>query len=480
MVMSDMENLDFNENNNGNPYLMQLEEEIRKNNGRALSSDQLLDFARKYELTSQHGLTISEISTDMGAIVRRINREFRESEESQHTTMQSDKHKFSFFDELGMDSKMESSSYESIASEKHRQIENEISRSVSDYGIDNALNDSFQSKTNIRKRRIRLIIASLIFIAIYGLIIITTPAIDKNQKNKRVQAFMNTSADEEEVLNKFLDDDALVDNEDVYKLYCSEMLGIDNNKALAGQTKSIPENENYENILKNKRAWLDGGQLKLDIRDNVVKTSNDEGVIISDNADEPILTSDYLYYIDSSSGRKLKQYRLSDGAQEVLESANIKQYAVYGKYLIALGDDWNLRKINTETKESKILVGNIQRFFAGSNLVAQNGDKIITVSLDGSHCEDLIDGAMLEGYNNRVVYFVKVSSTDENSTESEISRSINQEIVDKYHEELTLNDGSIAVYSYNIDTGEIKLEKECEKMVRAVYVVDGNVLVDTL
>ena len=126
------------------------------------------------------------------------------------------------------------------------------------------------------------------------------------------------------------------------------------------------------------------------------------------------------------------------------------------------------------------MVGNIQRFYAGSRIVAQNGDKIITVSLDGNQCEDLIDGAMLEGYNNRIVYFINVSNINQIDAESEISRSIKQEITEKYNEELTIANGNIAVYSYNMDTKEIELQAECKDMVRAVYVVGDEIVIDTL
>ncbi len=381
--------------------------------------------------------------------------------------------RFSFFDQLSEDQQSVKQMPDKIQEESSMFVGSNIqSEQAYKYVLSNDLSGNNQSKSQIRKRKIRLFISSIVFVFAYSLIIIITPANDKVQKSKRVQSFMNATADEKEELYEYLDNDALTDNEAAYEQFCNEMLGIDNNTALAGISISVSANPNYMNALMDNKAWLDGENLIIDIGGKVSEVSN--------SADEPILSIDNLYYIDKSSGNRLTQYRLSDGTKDILYNSGIKQYAVYGKYIIALGEDWNIYRINIESKECKVLVGNIQHFYAGSKIIAQNGDKIITVSLDGNQCEDLIDGAMLEGYNNRIVYFINVSNMTQIDGESEISRSIKQEITEKYNKELTIANGNIAVYSYNMDTKEIELQAECKDMVRAVYVVGDEIVIDTL
>lgn len=325
-------------------------------------------------------------------------------------------------------------------------------------------NSQTRNENPLRKRKVRVFVASGCFLGVFLLIILIIPAIDRSSRRSAVEKYMSATSADSDVLNGFIDNEAFDDSQEKYYVYADNMLGIDNNVALAGRSVNTESNTNYYNSYNGQEAFLEGQSLKY-MKDGA---SNE----ISSNADEPILTAGALFYIDNDNSSALVRYDTNTGSSDTIYN-NVHQYALYGDYVVVLNDTSELYRIKVDSKESLLLADNIQRFFAEGKIIAQNGNRIITISLDGYRFEELLKDAILEGYSKGKIYFTYIDNDENEDLNNDPENSAGSEIV-------SLKDGRYAVYEYNMATGNIRLVQEYPSMIRAVYVIDNKISVDTI
>lgn len=125
--------------------------------------------------------------------------------------------------------------------------------------------------------------------------------------------------------------------------------------------------------------------------------------------------SDEEFYIDKEDGNKLKQAKKSDKDEKCYSTEPVKQFSVVGKYLIYCtdkGKDSKLIRYDLESQKSKPLAENIQKFYTGQEIYAQNGTQIVSISYDGKNIISKIKDAVMIKYKAKKIYFLK--TTEEN------------------------------------------------------------------
>lgn len=125
--------------------------------------------------------------------------------------------------------------------------------------------------------------------------------------------------------------------------------------------------------------------------------------------------SDEEFYIDKENGNKLKQAKKSDKDEKCYSTEPVKQFSVVGKYLIYCtdkGKDSILIRYDLESQKSKPLAENIQKFYTGQEIYAQNGTQIVSISYDGKNIISKIKDAVMIKYKAKKIYFLK--TTEEN------------------------------------------------------------------
>ena len=140
------------------------------------------------------------------------------------------------------------------------------------------------------------------------------------------------------------------------------------------------------------------------------KNAND---IYGENAESTY--SDDEFYIDTKDGNKLKQAKKSDKEEKCYSTEAVKQFSVVGKYLIYCtdkGKDSKLMRYDLESQKSKKLAENIQKFYAGQEIYAQNGTQIVAISYDGKNIISKVKAAVMIKYKAKKIYFLKTKEEE--------------------------------------------------------------------
>ena len=140
------------------------------------------------------------------------------------------------------------------------------------------------------------------------------------------------------------------------------------------------------------------------------KNAND---IYGENAESTYSNDEF--YIDTEDGNKLKQAQKSDKEEKCYSTEAVKQFTVVGKYLIYCtdkGKDSKLIRYDLESQKSKKLAENIQKFYAGQEIYAQNGTQIVSISYDGKNIVSKVKDAIMIKYKAKKIYFLKTKEED--------------------------------------------------------------------
>lgn len=300
----------------------------------------------------------------------------------------------------------------------------------------------YKSKRGRKFKRLRSVF--IVFIIIVVIIIII--AVGATQK-KRFQVENYLKSSDVETLNKFVDNKVLRDNEECYQWYETSMLGLSNNTALAGISKSNDANKIYKSEKENISVYREPEKGVL-----VVEKDKKRVYVGKEQISEVILTDSKVLYINVDDENALYIYSIEDESNSKIVKKNVQQFAVYGKYIVFLDMQQNLVKMDLDTGEISALAFNIQRFFAGAHIIAQNGEQIVSVSLDGKKVKRLITNAVVVGKDSQNMYYT----------------------------DLETDEGNYELYSMDLQTGERKMLGSYDEFIRAIYFVDGEMIVDTV
>lgn len=258
------------------------------------------------------------------------------------------------------------------------------------------------------------------------------------------------SSTKTEVLNQFVDNKFVRDSEECYLWYEKNMLGMQNNNALTGESVTSKANTNYYNEIdgiaacKNKEGCL------------YIKKGNKIIYEGTDTINELIMKKDGVYYLKEKD-KKLYRYLLTEKNESVVINQKIKSFALYGNYIVYNDQNDKLVRFYLQEKKSLELAYNIQRFFVGSKIVAQNGNQIVSIALDGNNIIAIKKNALLMGYYDGQVYYLELDKG-----------------------EIKDSNGKYILYSCDINgSGKEKVETS-ENMIRGIYCVGDKIVVDSM
>ena len=69
-------------------------------------------------------------------------------------------------------------------------------------------------------------------------------------------------------------------------------------------------------------------------------------------------------------------------------------------------------RYDLESQKSKKLAENIQKFYAGQEIYAQNGTQIVAISYDGKNIISKVKDAVMIKYKAKKIYFLKTKEED--------------------------------------------------------------------
>lgn len=163
------------------------------------------------------------------------------------------------------------------------------------------------------------------------------------------------------------------------------------------------------------------------------------GKNFEDNKNKEVETSEIAqgidFYIDAEDANRLHG-KTSDGKSDKSYSeAAVKQYEITGNYLIYCTDDSQLMRYDLENQKTTKLADNIQKFSAGSEIVAQNGRQIVSISYDGKNIKSEIKEALLVKQSGESIYYMKLEK-------------------DKDIYQVKKEEKGYPVYEYNLESGQ--------------------------
>lgn len=256
-----------------------------------------------------------------------------------------------------------------------------------------------------------------------------------------------TAKSNKEKLNSFLDDSVLKHYETCFLQYEKVMLGIKNNTALSGISISCDANKIYENKIKNVVISRNPDNQMLEIKENgQVQTFTNMKV------GEIIATTERIFYIDTDLNNILCSMDIDSKKTEIVSKFHVDKFAVLGNYVIFLTSNGQLKRFDLKHKKDLLLAENIQKFYIGKNIIAQNSTQIVSISYDGKQTKKLKENAILKGYNEGIAYFMP--------------------FVNKNNKFL--------LYQLDVETLEESSVEKSDKYIKSVYFVNGKKVIDTI
>ena len=282
-------------------------------------------------------------------------------------------------------------------------------------------------------------------------------------------------------LRGYFDNDAVRGNpEAMYRLE-KYTIGIPNDIALSGLSRSCGVNTEYRNSIGEVEGWRDNKSGKLNV--SVSGKSIDSGNI---KVSEIIATDESIFFINADNSF-LYELKITDGNQAELVSEYVLSFAVIGNQLFVLKRDGVIRRYDLEDGSFYDVVTNAQRFYVAGTLIVQNGTSVYTIDLDGRNKTELITGALLVGADKEYIYVTDFGTGDKRIIDSLVK---DETIVEGEREqqpegqdsEKTVSEieGAHLLYSIRVDNRQIEVIGGTDDFIRAVYSTDEGVVWDTL
>lgn len=282
-------------------------------------------------------------------------------------------------------------------------------------------------------------------------------------------------------LRRYFDNDAIRGNPEAMKRLEEYTIGIPNNIALAGLSRSCGANTEYRNSIGEVEAWRDKktGKLKVSASGKPIDTGN---VKVS----EVIATEESVFFI-SEDNSFLYELQITDGNQVELVSEPVQSFGVIGNHLFVLKKDGVIQRYSLESGDSDDVVTNVQRFYVAGTLIVQNGTIIYSIDLDGQNKTELATGALLVGADKENIYVTDFGTGDKRiidslGIEKAVAESEGEQHTIVQNTEKTVSEigGAYLLYSIRIENRQVEVIGGTEDFIRAVYSTNEGVVLDTL
>ena len=282
-------------------------------------------------------------------------------------------------------------------------------------------------------------------------------------------------------LREYFDNDAVRGNPEAMERLEKFTIGISNNIALAGLSRSCGINTEYRNTIGEVEAWRDikSGKLKVTLAGKPVDTGDVK-------TSEVIATKEEVFFINEENNYLYKLH-IKDGSQIELLSEPVQSFAVIGNQLFVLKQDGIIQRYSIEKGTIDNVVTNVQRFYISGTLIVQNGTNVYSLDLDGRNKVNIATGALLVGADKEYIYVTDFgagdtriidslskmeSSTDDNWNQQTDAEEIREgvEVIERTH----------LLYSIRIDDHQVKVINGTDDFIRAIYSTGEGVILDTL
>ena len=321
----------------------------------------------------------------------------------------------------------------------------------------------------VPRRKWMFRLATLLFVFFSFCLAMYVSIVKDGAEEKAVNAYLEVN--DPEALNEIYDTAAIRGNTTAYSWYEENMLGIKNNIALAGLPWNCDANDEYRNEINGITAYVDN-----DAKTLVVQKDGDTLHVSKDAPGEVIATLDNVYFINKTAGNSLYVYDIAADQEVLVAEDDIDQFAVYGRYIFYLNSAEQIMRVSLESGETAEVANNIQRFYMAGELVAQNGTKVLKIALDGSGYSKLADNALLVGADSEHAYYTNFGVEPE---EIENSDSAEDESETGTEETVSIA-GDYVLYAINVNTDDTVPVDGRNSVIRAVYVSEDGILVDTI
>lgn len=123
---------------------------------------------------------------------------------------------------------------------------------------------------------------------------------------------------------------------------------------------------------------------------------------------------------------------------------------------IVLSQNGRLYRENKKTKKEQELANNIQKYYLGDRIIAQNSTQIISISYDGKDIQEIKKDAILKGYKDGIVYYTSLNEEQEISTEK------------------------FTLYKMDLSTMEEETEMQSDQYIKSVSFENGEMNIQTI
>lgn len=320
---------------------------------------------------------------------------------------------------------------------------------------------------NVKKRKRRYRFSSALFLITSFFLMGTIIEVSDAAKQKFLDEYLSST--DAVVLNSLYDNQALRGNIDALEWYEENLLGIDNNTALAGFSWNCGANMYNRNQIGEIVAYRDRENGKL-----VVERNGQELFVSTGQVSEIIATEDCVYYIDFDSGNFLLQYDIKEDRVNEYIPEYVCQFALYGNQIFYLTNTDKVIRYSIQSGEKSLVATNTQRFFISDCLLAQSGEKIFSVKLDGGSHTELISNAFLVGVDGKKVYYTSIGSSIP-VIKSETADADSNETADLIP---GVKKNSFLLYMLDRSTGISSAVSVKDRMIRSVYINGDQLQID--
>jgi len=331
----------------------------------------------------------------------------------------------------------------------------------------------------VPRRKWMFRLATLAFVVFSILMSVILSAVKDNGLKKAQSDYLKSENVEE--LREYFDNDAVRGNPEAMERLEEYTIGIPNNVALAGLSRSCRANTEYRNTIGEVEAWRDKktGKLKVVVEGKPVDTGNIK-------TSEVIATTEEVIFINEENGY-LYKLQITDEAQVELISEPVQSFAVIGDQLFVLKQDGVIQRCSSESGEIDDVVTNVQRFYVSGTLIVQNGTNVYSLDLDGRNKVEIAKGALLVGADKDYIYVTDFGKGDTriidslSKTETPTDGDGNQQTdVLETSEPTDEIEGAHLLYSIGINDHQVEVINGTDDFIRAIYSTDEGIIIDTL
>lgn len=331
----------------------------------------------------------------------------------------------------------------------------------------------------VPKRKWMFRLSTLLFVGFSLFMTMILSIVRDNAKTEILNQYLQ--ATDSETLNTLYDNVGVRGNALALEWYEQNMLGIPNNIALAGNAWNCNVNRNNRNEIGQVVAFCDTktGGLKVVVDGKRVYSGKD-------SVGEIIATNDTVYFINETDCDALYAYNIENNKVNKLINDSIHQFALYGNHIFYLNDAEKVVQYSIESRRIYDVADNIQRFYLSDGLIVQNGTNVMHVELDGSAYTPLVSNAFLVGADAQHAYYINfgisadvlqaeiIAGNSENQEDEENKKVIGENVMDKEIE------GDYILFAINLSTKEKVAIDGRNNFIRAIYITEEGILVDTV